>query len=104
MKHYVKDNQLFFETEKATYTVICEVELKGFQDFYVEDENGTFDFKNRKPINEPYDIQSNGYFSYYIYEVGDEKTLVSEYIGNPTENFSVEWVENTINEYEEENK
>lgn len=99
MKHYIKDGRLYFETAKATYVVIAHLELKSFQDFYVEDENGTFDL-NVKPFCKPYDLQSTGYYNYFIYIKGEENDLSTEYLGEPTEFFSIEWAEKTINEYE----
>lgn len=103
MRRYIKDNRLFFETEHDTYTILCEVELKGYQDFYVENEDGDFD-RQLPALGEPYDLSDAGYWLYFVYKV-DEEVLgenIGEYIGEPTQSFSVEWAEKTIEDYEKE--
>lgn len=101
MKHYTKDNKLIFETDKQRYVVVCQAELKCFEDYYVESEGGEAGLKNLNPIHKAYDYGYAGYYQYFVYKLGEETDFANDYVGEPSENFSVEWAEEQIKKYEE---
>ena len=101
IRRHVENGKLILETDNHLYVVVCQYELQGFQDFYVEDETGVSDYLNHVPINDAYDFNSTDYCTYFIFKYGDEKHRGASYIGEPTERFSMEWAEKTIIEYEE---
>lgn len=84
---------LVFTSDKGNeYMVLSQVEMQSFQDYTI-DERGV----EQKAVNEDYDKQMTGYRQLFVYRLGD----VSQYIGEPSERFSTEWVEETIKKYEE---
>lgn len=98
MRKYIDDKWgLIIETDKAKYVVEYQAELKGFQDFAVDEDGGWGD----KELSEPYDYDYNGYGQYYIYELKEEDMVLDHnYIGEPFDRFNYDYIEQTILNHE----